>query len=346
MPHPGPGRAHRRGITLKELFKRWPNDAAVEKTFVKWRWPNGIGCPYCGSMNVLTKSKHKTMPHQCRDCRKFFSVKTGTPMQASRIGYQTWLIAMYLHQTSLKGVSSMKLHRDLGISQKSAWHLAHRIREMWRRDETKVEVFAGPLEGDEAWIGGKVGKMSASRRKKFKGMGPFANKIAVAGVKDRSTKQVRVRVIGTVTGEALREFVERHRSESTKLYTDESAAYDGLVNHESVKHRAKEYVRDQVHTNGIESFWSMIKRGYIGTYHRMSWEHLPRYVTEFEARHNCRDFDTIEQIALMFRGGIDRHLPYSELVEYGERAAKIALGWKPPVHWRRRKQLPESREPR
>ena len=338
MPHPGPGRAHRRGITLKELFKRWPNDAAAEKTFVKWRWPKGIGCPHCGSMNVLTKSKHRTMPYQCRDCRKWFSVRTGTPMQSSRLGYQTWLIAMYLHQTSLKGVSSMKLHRDLGISQKSAWYLAHRIREMWRRDETKDEVFVGPIEGDETFIGGKVKSMSASRRKQFKGRGPFANKAAVAGIKDRHTNQVRVRVVGTVTGEALREFVERYRNERTRLFTDEAAAYDDLKRHDAVKHSAKEYVRGQIHTNGIESFWSMLKRGYVGTYHRMSFEHLFRYTTEFEARHNCRDLDTEHQLALMVMGAEGRLLPYAELVKYGERAVKIALGWKPPVHWRHRRR--------
>lgn len=105
-----------------------------------------------------------------------------------------------------------------------------------------------------------------------------------------------------------------------------------------MKHSAKEYVRDQIHTNGIESFWSMVKRGYVGTYHRMSFEHLFRYVTEFEARHNCRDYDTEEQLALMVLGAEGRVLPYAELVEHGERAVKIALGWKPPVHWRHRKR--------
>ena len=105
-----------------------------------------------------------------------------------------------------------------------------------------------------------------------------------------------------------------------------------------VKHSVREYVKGEIHTNGIESFWSMLKRGYVGTYHRMSFEHLPRYVTEFEARHNCRPYDTIEQLALMILGAEGRILPYAELVEYGERAARIALGWKPPVHWRHRKR--------
>ncbi len=342
MPQPGPGKAHRCGITLKDLFRRFPNDAVAEEWFIQNRWPNGIACPRngCGSMNVLTKTKHKNMRFQCRDCRKFFSVRTGMPMEHSKLGLQTWLIAMYLQSTSLKGVSSMKLHRDLGITQKSAWFLAHRVREMWRRNDAKDDVFLGPIEADEAFIGGKVGKMSASRRKKFKGLGPFANKTAVAGVKDRHTKQVRVEVFDIVTGDALRRFVGRHREDGTPLYTDESAAYEHLENHDAVKHHVREYVRGQIHTNGIESFWSMLKRGYVGTYHRMSFEHLPRYVTEFEARHNCRPYDTEEQLALMVRGAEGRVLTYADLVEHGERAVRIAQGWTPPVHWRHRRQEP------
>ena len=340
MPQSGPGRAHRRGITLREFFQRFPNDAAAEKWFIEQRWPNGIACPRCGSMNVLEKTKHKTMPFQCRDCRKFFSVRTETPMEKSRLGHQVWLTAIYLQTTSLKGVSSLKLHRDLGITQKSAWYMAHRIREMWRRDETKDEPFFGPLEGDETFIGGKIGKMSASRRKKFKGRGPFANKAAVVGVKDRHSNQVRVQVIGTVDAKILRDFVDRYRDgDRTPLYTDEAAAYEHLKNHYAVKHSVKEYVRGQIHTNGIESFWSMLKRGYVGTYHRMSFEHLQRYVTEFEARHNCRDYDTIDQMVLMVRGSEGRLLSYADLVKYGERAVKIAFGWKPPVHWRHRPRL-------
>ena len=340
MPNRGPGRAHRRGISLKELFKRFPDDAAAEKWFIESRWPNGeVACPRCGSMNVLKKTKHETMPFWCRACRRFFSVRTGTPMQHSKIGYQDWLTAMYLELTSLKGVSSMKLHRDLKLSQKSTWFLGHRVREMWRRDHTKDEEFRGPIEADESFVGGKVKSMNASRRKLFKGRGPFANKVAIAGIKDRSSNQVRIRVVGTVTSETLRAFVDQYQGKRTKLFTDEAAAYEDLENHEAVKHSAKEYVRGQIHTNGIESFWSMLKRGYVGTYHRMSFEHLPRYATEFEARHNCRDFDTEQQLTLMVRGGDGRVLPYADLVKYGERAVKIRLGWKPPAHWRHRRRL-------
>ncbi len=333
MPNPGPGRAHRRGITLAQLFAAFPDDAAAERYFIEMRWPDGIACHHCGSLNVTRKTGSKTMPFRCRDCRKRFSVRTGTVMQSSKLGYQTWLVAIYLLTTNLKGVSSMKLHRDVGISQKSAWHLAHRIREMWRRDgDPSAEwPFFGPVEADEAFFGGKVGKMSAKRRKLFAGQGPIANKIAVAGVRDRHTKQVRAVVIGTVTSDVLHGFVEKNRHAGRPLYTDEAAAYDGLENHDAVKHSVREYVRGEIHTNGIESFWSMLKRGYIGVFHRMSPEHLHRYVGEFEGRHNARPHDTKNQMAAMVRGAEGRQLRYVDLIENGERATRIARGWTPPT---------------
>ena len=126
-----PGKAHREGISLKKFLNRFPDDAAAEEWFVGNRWPDGVCCPKCGSLNVQTGCKHPTMAFRCRerDCgRPFFSTKTGTVMEGSKLGYQDWIIAMFLLATSLKSVSSMKLHRDLDITQKSAWFLAHRLR--------------------------------------------------------------------------------------------------------------------------------------------------------------------------------------------------------------------------
>ena len=317
MSKPAPGRSHRTGISLAELFRLFPDDAAAEEFFIRRRWPDGIACHYCGSLNVQTGCAHKTMPFRCRTCRKRFSVRTGTVMQSSKLGYHVWLVAMYLMTTSLKGVSSMKLHRDLGVTQKTAWHLAHRLREMWKRDG--AGPFVGPVEADECYIGGKVGNMSNRRRKQFAGQ-KFANKTTVAGVRDRETKQVRVAVIEGETGPMVRGLVAGSTTAETKLYTDESAIYAHTGNHESVKHSAREYVRGEVHTNGMESFWSMLKRGYVGTFHRMSMEHLPRYVTEFEGRHNARDLDTAEQMAAMVRGAENRRLRYSDLIGWGVRA--------------------------
>ena len=160
-----PGHDYREGLSLTDLFRMFPDDEAAERWFCETRWPDGIACPRCGSVKVQTGAAHKTMPMRCRDCRKRFSVRTGTAMQGSNLGYQTWAIAIYLLTTSLKGVSSMKLHRDLGITQKSAWHLAHRIRQAWA---VNGETFEGPVEVDETFVGGKAANMHESQREKMR----------------------------------------------------------------------------------------------------------------------------------------------------------------------------------
>ena len=139
-------------MSLIDIMKMFADDESAEQWFIERRWRDGIKCPHCHSDNIHEKTKHATMHHRCRPCRKFFSVRTGTPMQESKLGYQKWAIAFYLMATGIKGTSSMKLHRDLGITQKSTWHLAHRIRECWN---TEAEKFKGPIEADEAYFGGK-----------------------------------------------------------------------------------------------------------------------------------------------------------------------------------------------
>ena len=148
----GPGRAYRKGITIAEFFDRFPDDHAAEQWFVAVRWPHGIQCPHCNGANVATKTTHPTMPYRCRDCRKFFSTKTGSVMESSKLDYRTWALAVYLLTTNIKGISSMKLHRELGIKQQSAWHLAHRIRQAW---VTAQEQLHGEFEIDETFVGGK-----------------------------------------------------------------------------------------------------------------------------------------------------------------------------------------------
>lgn len=148
MKQKGSGKADRNGLSVQQLFKIFPGDKTAEKWFVDQRWGDESYCPHCGSLNVQSGAKHKTMPYRCREkqCAKRFSVRTGTVMESSNLGYQTWVVAIYLMTTSLKDVSSMKLHRDLDITQKSAWHLAHRIREAF--DSFEGSGMAGPVEVD------------------------------------------------------------------------------------------------------------------------------------------------------------------------------------------------------
>jgi len=159
-----PGKSHRKGISLVEIMRKFPNDMTAEAWFVQRRWPDGVHCPHCGSTNVQTGVKHKTMPFRCREkeCAKRFSTKTGTVMEDSKLGFQVWMIATYLLSTSLKSVSSMKLHRDLNINQRSAWFLAHCFRAVLAE---KGGVFDGPVEVDETCFGGRRKNMSNAKRK-------------------------------------------------------------------------------------------------------------------------------------------------------------------------------------
>ena len=308
MTQKAPGKADREGLSLVEVTRIFPTDEAAEKWFIKMRWPNGIECPYCESANGQENAKHATMPHRCRSCRRRFSVRTGTIMQASNLGYQTWAFAMYLMLTSLKSVASMKLHRDLAITQKSAWHLAHRLRKAFTSDTRK---FLGPVEVDETYIGGKD-----SNRHEHKKQGTSTGgKAIVAGAKDRGARKIQARMVEGTDRLTLKAFVVDVADESATVYSDGHHAYHTLPHkHESVNHSAGEFVRGMAHTNGIESFWSMLKRGYHGTFHHFSKKHLQRYVNEFSARYNVREMDTIQQMGFLARRMGGKRLKYEDLI--------------------------------
>ena len=315
MSKKAPGKSHRKGISMVELFRQFPDDATAEAWFIERRWPTGIACPHCGSANVQTGAKHKTMPYRCREeeCAKRFSAKTGTVMEGSKLGFQIWMIATYLLSTSLKSVSSMKLHRDLNINQRSAWFLAHRLRVALSEEGG---VFSGPVEVDESYFGGRRRNMSNARRKALAGTGRGAvGKVAVVGAKDRATKQVAARVVERTDAATLQGFVSDHAAPGATVYSDDSSAYESLpFDHATVKHSLSEYVRGDVHTNGIESLWSMLKRAHTGTFHKLSPKHLDRYVQEFAARHNLRDEDTIDIMASVAGGMRGKRLRYRELI--------------------------------
>jgi len=313
MAHKAPGRSHRTGMTVIELLKLFPDDGAAERWFEEQRWPNGERfCPDCGSTRTAVVASRKPMPYRCRDCRAHFSVRKGTAMQSSKIGFQKWAIAFYMMTTGIKGTSSMKLYREVGIRQATAWFLMQRIREGFMGGIDKP--FPGPVEADETAVGGKRKNMHAKKRKHLTGRGSVGKAI-VAGVKDQATKRVSAAVVDKQDAETLQKFVTDRTEAGATVYTDEAGAYTGIDRqHETVKHGDGEYVRGDVTINGMEGFWSLFKRGYHGTFHHLSDKHLDRYVAEFTGRNNIRDMDTIDQMRFLARAIVGKRIRYADLV--------------------------------
>ena len=242
-------------------------------------------------------------------------MRTGTTLERSKVPLRKWALAIYLVTTSLKGVSSMKLHRDLKVTQKTAWFMLHRIRETWGQDDTPP--FPGPVEVDETYVGGRRKNMRASKRRellKIHGRGGTSMEV-VAGGRDRDSNQIHARVVEGTDRVTLRGFVDRVADAEAPLYTDEALVYRGMrEEHATVNHSLGQYVDGQASVNGMESFWAMLKRGYHGTYHKISPEHLQRYVDEFAGRHNSRDRDTVDQMAMVVAGMVGRRLMYRDLI--------------------------------
>ena len=290
----------------------FPDELTARRWFESRFWPDGRHCPRCKGTRTREVPNEKPMPYWCTDCRKYFSVKIGTVMQCAKVGYRDWVWAIYLHITSLKGVSSMKLHRDLGIRQDTAWHLLQRIRKAF--DGSDEDLFGGPVEVDECYVGGIEANKHESK-KLHAGRGTVGQAVVV-GAKDRETGKIKADVVPDITAATLQTFVLDSAEYGAQVFTDENSSYKGLrflYDHESVNHGVGEYVKEQAHINGVESFWATLKRVHKGVYHKMSKKHLHRYVKDFAGRYGLRPLDTADQMTEIVLGMVSKRLRYNDL---------------------------------
>jgi transposase-like protein len=287
--------------------------------FEEIRWPNGVTCPHCGNANSAriysiaanAAKKIRVGLRECQDCHGQFTVRTGGVMESSHVPLTKWALAYRLMTSGKKGFSAHQLHRTLGVSYKTAWFMAHRIRESMR--PIAVEPMGGEgkfVEADETFVGGK-----AKNRAYAKTLPPHE---AVMSLVERGGK-VRSRHVADVSAKTLKPILVEAIAEDSHFRTDQAPVYTeigtGFASHETVNHSIKEYVRGDAHTNTVEGYFSIFKRGIYGTYHHVSTEHLKRYLCEFDFRYNERialGVDDTERTVKAIRGAEGRRLTYRQ----------------------------------
>ncbi len=307
--------------TLQEAILYFADPKHCREYLVARRWPNGVVCPRCGSDKVAFMEKYNRW--QCNSkthADRQFTSKTGTIFEDSPLGLDKWLAAMWLLTNCKNGISSYEVSRDLGVSQKSAWHMMHRIRLAMQDDLTGGRL-GGEIEVDESFIGGKARNMHKNdrRRKNLKG-GGAAGKAIVLGILERETegkpKRVRATVIPDRTKTVMQENIRPHVETGSQIYSDDAGYYwrmDSEYAHEIVNH-AEAYVRGNVHTNGLENFWSLLKRSIGGSYVSVEPFHLFRYVDEQAFRYNNRkDMNDSDRFDLAVRQILGKRLTWAEV---------------------------------
>ena len=295
------------------FLKKFDTEAKAVAFYEAYRWPEQRTCPRCQSHDTYSHHARSHYYH-CRYCRKQFSCKTETVMHSSPLPVRMWLYTMYKVSVARKGVSSLQLAKEIGVTQKSAWHMLHRLKEACGNESGPL---SGVIEIDETYVGGKARNKHASKRVKDAGRGSV-EKQPVLGMRERGG-QTRAMPIEGTDRLSLHTEIRAHVATGSTICTDDHSSYARLhrigYEHDSVKHSANAYVKGQVHTNGIEAVWAVLKRSLMGTYHHVSMKHLHRYVNEATFRLNEGKVDRMlfDRIGSLCALSVGRRLPYKVL---------------------------------
>lgn len=280
--------------TLIQMMSAFPDEQSAIDHFTAIRWAAGAYCPLCGSARVYHFSDKRT--HKCGDCRKRFSIKVGTIFEDSKIELRKWFMAVWLITSHKKGIASTQLAKDIGVTQKTAWFMLHRLRHASQTGSFNAPL-SGEVEADETYVGGKEKNKHAWQRTGGKQGG--AGKVAVLGILEREG-ELRCDVTPDLRARTVQDTIRSNVAPGSALLTDEHGAFVGLSDtffHHRVNHSAGEYVRHQcIHTNGIESVWALFKRQIVGTHHYLSPKHLSRYLGEMTWRFNRRSIGEGERV--------------------------------------------------
>jgi len=298
--------------TLQEAILYFSDPVNCREYLVRRRWPKGVTCPRCGTTDVLFLEKYNRWHCRAKHEAPQFTLKTGTIMEDSPIGLDKWLTAMWQIVNCKNGISSYEVHRAIGVTQKTAWFLDHRIRLALTTGS--FAKLSGEIEADETFIGGKARNMHKGKRaRKITGTGG-KDKTAVMGILERGGK-VRTTVVPNRKRKAIHTEVRKHVEAGSALYTDALQSYEGLneFEHQVIDH-AVQYVDGKIHTNGLENFWSLLKRGINGTYVSVEPFHLFRYLDEQAYRYNNRKLTDGERFSMAVSQIVGKRLTWDQLI--------------------------------